>query len=602
MKDHRTIRQLMAASASPLFPLGGLLVGGVLGILLPAAIIALANVVQLYETTIVWSSTEGTSHASRPFDVTSLLPTPVPQQQLLLLCGGVVAIVVLVILFRWALGRLVAGWAIRFHVAAIEKVYAQSKGLARRRTLSTHRELERDCLEVHLPQMHETLSLWWRTVPRAPVTLGICLALMFVVDSVMAATVVVAIALGAASLRAISTTIQRSRSVWEQRGKQAAAEMERLVIQAPLIELAHPHEVVQQHVHEAVQRFAKATRHRLLVPERRRLALLAIGGLLGCLLLIVGVLRGLNAENPTSVAGCLLFLAAAGGAWQALWRVRKLIRRTDASLSAAEQLLRFLDLPSADVRRGPVQLEDVAPGVVLDHVTLQDIHGRTLLNEVTAELSMGKLIGVMSRDPNEARALWELALGFGLPSSGKVTIGGQHLEAISTECLDRLGHWVAPDGALLTGTLRENLADGSRLSDLELTDLVRDMGLEELLQVLDEGLATVISVDDDRIHREWCFRIGLARALAKKPKLCVIEEPVRTGDADEETETWHAERKLVDPGRVTLVLPRRLVTLRNCAEVLVLDGGRLVDRGPHVDLLKRSELYRHLNYVTFNAF
>ncbi|RMF44796.1 MAG: ABC transporter ATP-binding protein [Planctomycetota bacterium] len=154
---------------------------------------------------------------------------------------------------------------------------------------------------------------------------------------------------------------------------------------------------------------------------------------------------------------------------------------------------------------------------------------------------------------------------------------------------------------MLLGTLRDNLIDGERISDLDLTECIKDVGLEDILRQLDEGLATVITPDDERLPMEMRFRVGLARALLKKPDVCAIEEPPSSGDLHVDARTLDSQRRLAQQETITLVLPRRLATLRACDRVVLLDAGRVVDEGTHAELLKRCELYRHLNYLQFNA-
>ncbi len=223
---------------------------------------------------------------------------------------------------------------------------------------------------------------------------------------------------------------------------------------------------------------------------------------------------------------------------------------------------------------------------------------------MTLEVHPGQLVGVVATQPIQAHALVELMLGFGRPVSGRMMFDDQVITDLDPASVARCGHWVAPDGAIVTGTFKENILGTVRLGDpAQLDEAIRKAGLEEALQKLPDGMLTVISPDDDRLGPDVAFRLGLARANLRSHSVVVVEEPVlgRTDSAVEEA-TMKAIHALVSPNRICLVLPRRLRTLRECASVLVMQEDGAVDMATHGELLQRNELYRHLNYLNFNAF
>jgi ABC-type multidrug transport system fused ATPase/permease subunit len=134
----------------------------------------------------------------------------------------------------------------------------------------------------------------------------------------------------------------------------------------------------------------------------------------------------------------------------------------------------------------------------------------------------------------------------------------------------------------------------------ELTDAVRAMNAYEATQQFENGLSTLVTSEDERLQPDLRFRLGLARALLRSPALVVAEEPELAVTAPIEVATTAAVRNLADTGTLVVVLPKRLTTLRSADQVVLVHNHSILDIGTHSELLMRSELYRHLNYLRFS--
>ena len=163
--------------------------------------------------------------------------------------------------------------------------------------------------------------------------------------------------------------------------------------------------------------------------------------------------------------------------------------------------------------------------------------------------------------------------------------------------------WVSADGPLITGTVQDNLSRRSGdYASLDINEILRASKATDIVQRLPDGLATLITPSDDRLTEDAAFRLGIARANLRSPSVVVIEEPDKQVDAEIEQDTLEAICSLIKPNSITVLMPHRLLSLRQCDSVVLLHDHKVVDIGTHSELLQRCDLYRHLNYVRFNPF
>ena len=196
-------------------------------------------------------------------------------------------------------------------------------------------------------------------------------------------------------------------------------------------------------------------------------------------------------------------------------------------------------------------------------------------------------------------ALVELALGFGQPYSGRLLFDGIDSKDITSQSIRDLSLWIAANGPLVTGSIEDNLWLGyPRDATIDLRDVLRKARVDQAVFGLPDGLQTLVSSQESRLSVDLMFRLGIARGFLKNPSLVVAEEPT-PNNAGIEIETTRALLELKNLPSIVLVLPSRVSTLRAADQVVMLHKDRIVEIGTHVELLERSELYRHWNYVHF---
>jgi ATP-binding cassette subfamily B protein len=185
------------------------------------------------------------------------------------------------------------------------------------------------------------------------------------------------------------------------------------------------------------------------------------------------------------------------------------------------------------------------------------------------------------------------------PSGGAVRLGGVDVRDVAQETLhDRVGV-VTQDAHLFHDTVRANLLYARPdATDAQVEDALRAAQVWSLVEALPEGLDTVVGDRGHRLSGGEKQRIALARLLLKAPGVIVLDEATAHLDSESEAAVQRALDTALE-GRTSLVIAHRLSTVRQADVILVVDRGRIVERGRHGELLARGGLYAELYRTQF---
>lgn len=332
---------------------------------------------------------------------------------------------------------------------------------------------------------------------------------------------------------------------------------------------------------------------------------------------------GLSVINNEFTFGTLLalvgLLAQLYGPLTALSNVRVDIM---TALVSFERVFEVLDLPplvkdspdALTLSHGPtsVEFKDVhfryPTAAEVSLASLESVaraesiaNGQTVLKGVDFSAPAGSLVALVGPSGAGKTTITSLVSRLYDVSEGSVSVGGYDVRDLTQESLHKVIGVVTQDAHMFHDTIRNNLLYARpEASEADLLKACQDAQILDLIQRLPDGLDTVVGDRGHRLSGGEKQRMAIARLLLKAPDVVVLDEATAHLDSESEAAVQRALAQALK-GRTSLVIAHRLSTIRDAHQILVVDDGRVAERGTHDELLAQGGLYATLYETQFAA-
>jgi len=269
-------------------------------------------------------------------------------------------------------------------------------------------------------------------------------------------------------------------------------------------------------------------------------------------------------------------------------------------IASAERLFNVLDAPDeTDAGSRPLPR---AQGVIefRDVTARYPGQDRPALADISFVAKPGTVTAIVGRSGSGKSSLIKLIPRFYEPEAGRIFLDGHPLDEYRLADVRRQIALVGQQVMLFDGTIADNIAYGEmqQAGTDALERAVRGANAMEFVERLPEGMATHIGAKGNRLSGGQRQRVAIARAMLKDAPVLILDEATAALDTESERLVQDALNHLM-PNRTTLVIAHRLSTIEHADQVLVMDQGRIVERGTHAGLLAQGGLYAHLHRMQF---
>ena len=348
--------------------------------------------------------------------------------------------------------------------------------------------------------------------------------------------------------------------------------------------------------HEAA-RFDKAKRayEKAAIRSQSTLSMLNIGqgSIIACGLITVMVMAGQGvAAGGMTIGDFVLVNSYLLQLYAPLNILGMVYRNVKQSLTDVEAMYRLLAEP-AEIEDKPGAPDLVVPRgrIVFDHVSFAYDPRRTILDDISFEVPPGKTVAIVGPSGGGKSTIARLLFRFYDVGSGAVTIDGQDLRDVTQLSLRRAIGVVPQDTVLFNDTIYYNVAYGRPDATTAEVEQAARMGqIHDFVQRLPDGYRSRVGERGLKLSGGEKQRVAIARVILKQPSVLIFDEATSALDSHTEQEIQASLRE-VSAERSTLVIAHRLSTVIDADEILVLDGGRIVERGRHAALLAQQGAY-----------
>ncbi|MGQ0642828.1 MAG: ABC transporter ATP-binding protein [Gemmatimonadaceae bacterium] len=331
-----------------------------------------------------------------------------------------------------------------------------------------------------------------------------------------------------------------------------------------------------------------------LFAHRRELVLWTSWGLLisGVNVVIIWYGGYLNVAGRASIGDIMAFQWYTFLLLNPVWNIVNSFSELQRSLAAMERVFEVLNMPDdkpdkPDAHAAPLVVREIK----FENVEFEYREGRPVLRDFDVQVRGGSVIALVGRSGAGKTTVTDIVARFHDPTRGRILVNGVDIRDFKLRTYRDLLAVVQQSVFLFDGSVRENIAYGRvDASDAEVEDAARRANAHEFIVRLPEGYDTFIGERGVKLSGGQQQRLAIARAILKSPQILILDEATSNLDTESEQLIQAAMASLL-AGRTTFVIAHRLSTIRRADVILLMEEGKVIERGTHEELMQAQGMY-----------
>lgn len=322
----------------------------------------------------------------------------------------------------------------------------------------------------------------------------------------------------------------------------------------------------------------------------------------GVVYTLVGIVGALSAVTGVLSVGQLsCFLSYANQYTKPFNEISGVIAELQSALASAKRLFEIIDATPETPDAEDAKILRRADGTVdLEHVYFSYVPEIKLIEDLSLNVKAGQKIAIVGKTGCGKTTLINLLMRFYDVNAGSISVSKINVEEMTRDSLRAQFGMVLQETWLKSGTVRENIAYGKpAASDYEIVSAAVAAHADGFIKRLPDGYDTVIGEDGGSLSQGQKQLLCIARAMLSLPSMLILDEATSSIDTRTEIYVQKAFDEMMK-GRTSFVVAHRLSTIRRADLILVMDSGRIVERGTHAELLEKGGFYANLHNSQFN--
>ncbi|MFY0758849.1 ABC transporter ATP-binding protein [Metabacillus dongyingensis] len=322
-----------------------------------------------------------------------------------------------------------------------------------------------------------------------------------------------------------------------------------------------------------------------------------IGNLSYVLISVVGGI--LVTQRSISIGDIQAFITYSKQFTMPITQTANIANIIQSTVAAAERVFELLDEEEETKERTTVSLKRAEGAVTFEHVDFG--YGEELLmKDMNIDVLPGQTVAIVGPTGAGKTTMINLLMRFYELNGGKIKIDGLDTKDMSRNDLRKSFGMVLQDTWLFNGTIKDNIAYGKNgATDEEIFDAAGTAHADHFIRTLPDGYETVLNEEASNISQGQKQLLTIARAVLADPPIMILDEATSSVDTRTEVFIQKAMNRLME-GRTSFVIAHRLSTIKDADLILVMDQGKVIEQGTHIELLEEHGFYADLYNSQFN--